>query len=106
MHIDDQTYQRSGKTYQRALLRKSYRKNGNVVHDAIANLAMCNQEEIEVMKFALKNKKNLLTLKISGQKVETRQGMSVGAVWLLYQLTKKLGIEKASGRVKQAKFSV
>ena len=97
MHIDDQTYQRNGKTYRRALLRNSYRKNGKVVHDTIANLSMCSEEEIEVMKFALKNKKNLSALKIPGQKVETRQGMSVGAVWLLYQLTKRLGIEKALG---------
>jgi len=106
MHIDDQTYQRNGKTYRRALLRNSYRKNGKVVHDTIANLSMCSGEEIEVMKFALKNKKNLSALKIPGQKVETRQGMSVGAVWLLYQLTKKLGIEKALGRGKQAKLSL
>jgi len=43
MHIDDQTYQRNGKTYRRALLRNSYRKNGKVVHDTIANLSMCNR---------------------------------------------------------------
>ena len=66
MHIDDQTYQRNGKTYRRALLRNSYRKNGKVVHDTIANLSMCSGEEIEVMKFALKNKKNLSALKIPG----------------------------------------
>lgn len=106
MHIDDQTYQRNGKTYRRALLRNSYRKNGKVVHDTIANLSMCNEEEIEVMKFALKNKKNLSALKIPGEKVETRQGMSVGAVWLLYQLAKKLGIEKALGRGDEAKLAL
>ena len=53
MHIDDQTYQRNGKTYRRALLRNSYRKNGKVHHDTVANLSLCNEEEIEVMKFAL-----------------------------------------------------
>ncbi len=106
MHIDDQTYQRNGKTYRRALLRNSYRKNGKVVHDTIANLSMCNEEEIEVMKFALKNKKNLSALKIPGEKVETRQGMSVGAVWLLYQFAKKLGIEKALGRGDDAKLTL
>ena len=50
MHIDDQTYQRNGKTYRRALLRNSYRKDGKVIHDTIANLSMCSEEEIEVMK--------------------------------------------------------
>ena len=106
MHIDDQTYQRNGKTYRRALLRNSYRKDGKVIHDTIANLSMCSAEEIEVMKFALKNKKNLSALKIPGEKVQTCQGMRVGAVWLLYQLAKKLGIEKALGRADQAKLSL
>ncbi len=61
MHIDDQTYQRNGKIYRRALLRNSYRKNGKVVHDTIANLSMCSEEEIEVMKFATDLKKADIT---------------------------------------------
>ncbi len=106
MHVDDQTYQKNGKTYRRALLRNSYRKNGKVHHDTIANLSMCSVEEIEVIKFALKNKKNLTALKIPVEKLQTRQGMIVGAVWLLYQLTKRLGIEKALGRRKEAKLAL
>ena len=106
MHVDDQTYQKNGKTYRRALLRNSYRKNGKVHHDTIANLSMCSVEEIEVIKFALKNKKNLTALKIPGEKLQTRQGMSVGAVWLLYQLAKRLGVEKALGRRKEAKLAL
>jgi len=106
MHIDDQTYQRNGKTYRRALLRNSYRKNGKVHHDTVANLSLCNEEEIEVMKFALKNKKNLTALKIPGEKIQTRQGMIVGAVWLLYQLAKRLGIVKALGNRKEAKLAL
>jgi len=106
MHIDDQTYQRNGKIYRRALLRNSYRKNGKVYHDTIANLSKCSQEEIEVMKFALKNKKTLTALNIPGEKVQTRQGMIVGAVWVLHQLAKRLGIEKALGRRKEAKLAL
>ncbi|MCP4628765.1 MAG: hypothetical protein GY850_35455 [bacterium] len=103
MHVDDQTYQRNGKTCRRALLRNSYRKNGKVQHDTIANLSMCSAEEIEAIKFALKNKKNLAALKIPQEKIQTHQGLSGGAVWLLYQLAKRLGIEKALGRLKEAK---
>jgi transposase len=106
MHIDDQSYQRNGKTYRRALLRNSYRKNGKVYHDTIANLSKCNQEEIDVMKFALKNKKALTALNIPGEKIQTRQGMIVGAVWVLYQLAKRLGIEKALGSRKEAKLAL
>jgi len=58
------------------------------------------------MQFALKNKKNLTALKIPGKKVQTRQGMIVGAVWLLYQLAKRLGVEKALGRRKEAKLAL
>jgi len=106
MHIDDQTYQKNGKTYRRALLRNSYRKNGKVYHDTIANLSKCNPDEIEVLKFALKNKKTLKQLNIPGQKVETHQGSIVGSVWPLYQLSKRLGIEKALGRCREAKLSL
>jgi transposase len=106
MHIDDQTYQRNGKTYRRALLRNSYRKNGKVYHDTIANLSQCSSEEIDVMKFALKNKKALTALNIPGEKVQTHQGMIVGAVWALYQLAKRLGIEKALGRRQEAKLAL
>ncbi len=106
MHIDDQTYQRNGKTYRRVLLRNSYRKNSKVYHDTIANLSKCSVEEIEAIKFALKNKKNLATLKVPAKKIQTHQGMSVGAVWLLYQLAKRLGIEKALGRRKEAKLAL
>ncbi len=106
MHIDDQTYQKNGKTYRRALLRNSYRKNGKVYHDTIANLSKCNPDEIEVLKFALKNKKTLKELNIPGQKVETHQGRIVGSVWPLYQLSKRLGIEKALGRCREAKLSL
>ena len=106
MHIDDQTYQRNGKTYRRALLRNSYRKNGKVHHDTVANLSKCNPDEIDVLKFALKNKQTLKELEIPGKKVETRQGRSVGSVWVLHQLSKRLGIEKALGRCREAKLSL
>ena len=106
MHIDDQTYQRNGKTYRRALLRNSYRKDGKVQHDTVANLSKCNPDEIELLKFALKNKRTLRELKIPGERVETYQGKIVGAVWPLYQLSKRLGIEKALGRCKEGRLSL
>jgi len=59
MFIDDQTYTVQGRTYRRVLLRNSYRKDGKVHHDTIANLSKCDNEEIEAIKFALANKRNL-----------------------------------------------
>ncbi len=103
MHVDDQIYTVKGKTYRRALLRNSYRKNGKVCHDTIANLSKCNPEEIAAIKFALSNKKNLAALEIPDKTLKTRQGLSMGAVWLLHQLAKKLGIVNALGRSADAK---
>jgi transposase len=106
MFIDRQTYTVKGRTYQRTLLRNSYRKDGKVLHDTIANLSKCDQEEVEAIRFALANKKNLGALEISNRSVKTKQGLNVGAVWLLYQLAKRLGIVDALGRNEEAKFSL
>lgn len=106
MHIDDQTYTINGRTYRRTLLRNSYRKNGKVCHDTIATLSKCDNDEIEAIKFALANKKNLAALRVPDKAVKTWQGLSVGAVWLLYQLAKRLGIVKAMGRSVKAKLSL
>ncbi len=106
MHVDDQTYTVNGKTYRRILLRNSYRKNGKICHDTIANLSKCSENEIAAIKFALANKENLATLEIPGKTLKTRQGLSVGAVWLLHQLSKRLGIVNALGRVADAKLAL
>jgi len=106
MHIDDQTYTVNGRTYRRTLLRNSYRKKGKVCHDTIATLSKCDNDEIEAIKFALANKKNLAALRVPDKAVKTRQGLNVGAVWLLYQLAKRLGIVKAMGRSVKAKLSL
>lgn len=106
MHIDDQTYTINGKTYRRTLLRNSYRKNGKVCHDTIASLSKCGNDEIEAIKFALANKKNLAALRVPDKAVKSGQGLTVGAVWVLHQLAKRLGIVKAMGRSVKAKLSL
>ena len=104
MYIDDQEYTYKGKTYRRVLLRNSYRVNGKVRHDTVANLSKCSDEEIEAFKLALQYKGNLTELKNIKQDLKMEQGMSVGAVWVLSQLAKKLGIVKILGNTKQAKL--
>jgi hypothetical protein len=48
MFIDDSTSTRHGKTYRRVLLRNSYRINGKVRHDTLANLSQCLLERVDV----------------------------------------------------------
>ncbi len=78
------------------LLRHSYRENGKVKVRTIANLTHCKPEEIAAIKLALKHKGDLSVLK-SLDSIELNEGMSVGAAYLVYDVARKLGIDKALG---------
>ncbi|MBN2373952.1 hypothetical protein JXL19_09225, partial [bacterium] len=68
MFIDDQTFTQNGKIRKRVLLRNSYRRDGRVCHDTIANLSECTNEEIEAIKLALKHKADIKRLAdVAGQ---------------------------------------
>jgi transposase len=92
------------------LLRNSYRVNGKVRHDTLANLSHCSDNEIDAIKFALKHKQQLKDLNSASefiaQNVTAKQGLAVGAVWVFAQLAKRLGIKKALGNSRDAKLSL
>ena len=102
MYIDDSTYTRNGKTYRRVLLRNSYRENGKVRHETLANLSACSEAEIEAIKVGFKNKTHLDTLKATGQPVQSVQGLQVGGVWVLWKLAQRLGVAQALGQTREA----
>ena len=105
MHIDDQTYKaKNGKIYRRVLLRNSYRVDGKIKHDTIANLTKCSDEEIEAIKFAIKHKGELGDINDTIQHLKTRQGQAIGAVWTLLQIARQLNICKALGSSREAKL--
>lgn len=106
MFIDDSTYQRGNKTYRRVLLRNSYRVNGKVRHDTIANLSGCTDEEINAIKFGIKNKSHIDELARIDQNISTEQGLAVGAVWALFQVAKQLGLCKILGHSRNALLSL
>lgn len=100
------TKTKRGKVSHRCiLLRESYRENGKVKNRTIANLTHCNAKEVAAMRLALKHKGDLESLK-SFDDVELRQGMSVGAVWTVYEAAKRLGIEKALGAGHSGKLAL
>lgn len=105
MFIDDSTYTRNNKTYRRVLLRNSYRVNGVVRHDTIANLSNESPDEIKAIKLALNHKHDLSKL-TTLKNVTTHQGLAVGAVWLLFQLAKRIGITSALGNTQLAKLNL
>ncbi len=96
MYVDISKIKNKTKTYSRCLLRTSFRENGKVKHKTIANLSSCSEDEIKAIKLALKHK-NDLTVLSSVKNVKTILGKRIGAVWVMYELAKRLNIVKALG---------
>jgi len=88
------------------LLRETYRKDGKVKHRTLANLSGCAEEELEAMRLALQHKKDLTQLVSVTQAVSLRQGLSMGAVWLLFDIARQLGITEALGPSRAGKLAL
>jgi hypothetical protein len=103
------TRTKSGKVSHRCiLLRESFRKNGKTCNRTLMNLTHCKPEEVAALRLALKHKHELENLEAALSKdhrsdhpvrpsFEMEQGASVGAVWTVYQVARRLGIETALG---------
>ena len=78
--------------YKRCLLRESFRQDGKVKHRTVANISSCSEEEIEAIRLALRHKKDLSALVSIDESISLHQGLSVGAVWVLDDLARQLGI--------------
>jgi hypothetical protein len=87
---------KNGKTYASVWLRQTYREGKATRKRDIANLKGCTQEEINALELALKHKGNLAVLG-SVQGVKLKEGPSVGAVWTVGEVARRLGLEKALG---------
>ena len=106
MYIDTSHITRGGKTYTRHLLRESYRANGKVLHRTLANVSHCSAAEIEAMRLALRHKQDLEHLGTVQDAITLKQGLSFGAVWTVYQVARRLGIEKALGTTRAGKLAL
>lgn len=97
---------KSGKIYQSVLLRESYRENGRVKKRTIANLSHCSEQEIKAIEFALMHKHDLSNLGALSDSVSIKEGLSIGGVWVLYQVAKELGIATALGDSHNGKLAL
>ena len=95
-----------GKKLPTAILRHSYRENGKPKKKTIANLGHMKIEEIKALELALKHKENLANLKDINKTLVLKQGISFGANWLVYQVARKLGIEKTLGTSTSGKLAL
>jgi Transposase DDE domain len=86
----------NGTVYRCVLLRQSYREGGTVKNRTLANLSHCSPQEVEAIRMALQHKDDLAVLG-TFQNAPMQEGRSVGAVWVLYEMARRLGIEAALG---------
>jgi len=94
------------KIYHSTLLRESYREDGKVKKRTIANLSNCTPQEIAAIRIALKHKDSLTALGSIKESVVLKEGLSIGAVWTVFQMAKRLGIEKALGNSFEGKLAL
>lgn len=102
MHIDRS---RSGK-YVRILLRDSYREDGKNKHHTILNLSHWPEKDLNALDLALKHKNDLKKLTFGKNEIALEQGMSAGAVYLVMETAKRLGIERALGTDRDGKLAL
>lgn len=86
-----------GTSYRCILLRQSYREGGQVKNRTIANLSHCTPQEVAAIRLALQYKDDLTVLSTLKDATELQEGRSIGAVWVIYDVARRLGIETALG---------
>jgi transposase len=106
MYIDTSSIQRKGKIYTRHLLRESFREGGKVRHRTIANLSSCSQGEIQAIRLALRHKHDLTQVGVAREFIQVKQGLSMGAVWLVFDIARRLGIADALGTDRQGRLAL
>ncbi len=106
MYVDSCTITRKGKKYTRHLLRESYREEGKVKKRTLANLSDCSEEDVELIRTALRHKDDVAALASGSEAIRLRKGRSVGGVWVLYEVAEKLGIKEALGDDRQGRLAL
>jgi hypothetical protein len=106
MYVDISHVRQGDKTYTRYLLRESFRDHGKVRHRTIANLSGCSAAEIEAIRLALRHKDNLSALNINQPEIVIKQGLSYGAVHVVHEVARSLGIVAALGATRQGRLAL
>jgi hypothetical protein len=106
VYVDISHIRRGGKTYSRYLLRESFRDHGKIRHRTIANLSGCSAAEIEAIRPALRDKDNLSALNINRSEIVVKQGLSYGAVHVVHEVARFLGIVAALGTTRHGRLTL
>ena len=124
MHLDvSKVTSAKGVSYTRVLLRSSFREDGKIKHRTLGNLSNCSEDEIQAVRLALKHKGKLSAFIAQGGVGEPAaaalgqisasepagpfiQGPSVGAIIVLREIARQLGIVEALGDDKQGRLAL
>src|SRR5215813_11123466 len=66
----------------------------------------CSATEIAALRLALRHKEALEHLGTIQDAITLKQGLSFGAVWTVYQVARRLGIEQALGTTREGKLAL
>ncbi len=109
MHIHRVKSKQGNRVYEQILLRESYREPGAkrsaVKKRTLINLTKYSPEVVAAIELALKHKNDLSTL-TSIKEVKLEQGLSVGGVFAVFAVAKRLGIQKALGSHQAGKLAL
>lgn len=89
------------KTYTTVYLTESYRENGKVKHRHISNLSKWPDEMINSLEKILKGEK-ITTV----NDLQLSQGKSFGAIKVITEIAKRLGIKQSLGNSEQGKLAL
>jgi hypothetical protein len=109
MHIHRVKFKKGDKTYEQILLRESYRQPGAkrsaVKKRTLINLTKYPAQIVQALELALKHQNDLCALAFL-KDIQLEQGPSVGGVYILLQLARRMGIEAALGTHQNGKLAL
>jgi len=69
-------------------------------------LSHCSEQEIQALELAFAHKHDLSYLGSLSEKISIREGKSIGGLWVVHQIAKKLGITEVLGHGRQGKLAL
>jgi transposase len=100
MFVKDNIKKSGNKTYSTTLLVQGFRENGKVRHKTLANMSYWPKNIVDEIRKIVKGGK----VNFFQNEINTEQGKAFGALYALYEITKRLGIEKTFGNSRNAKL--
>ena len=101
MYIQKINRKQNGKVYTSTILAESYRKEGKMKRRIIANLTKVPQDIVEKIKAFLKTGPDF-----PFSSIPYSQGKSCGALIVIKEIAKRLGITKHLGNDNEAKLAI